>query len=253
VRGLVYCSVIGGCQLVYAVERAREWTTVLADWCEGQPQLGLFTGICRVHRAELMQLGGNWSDALQEIHKLSGDGDRTRIERAGAAYQEAEIHRLRGEYALAEAAYARAAEQGGDTQPGLALLRLAQGQTDAAQGGIRRAFAAASEPLRRARYLSAYVEIMLATGALEEAATISAELDATVRLYNTPVLRAMAARAAGSVALARGELATALPLLRDAFAIWQELDAPFIAARLRTEIAEAYEALGDADGARLER
>lgn len=253
VRGLVYCSVIAGCQLVFAVDRAREWTDVLAKWCAAQPQLGVFNGACRVHRAELMQLGGDWNDALGEIAALPRGRAPGEADRAGAAYQQAEIHRLRGELADAEAAYERAAAHGGDTQPGLALLRLAQGQVEAARGGVGRALATTRDPLGRARYLPAQIEIAIAAGALEDAEAACRELSETSRTYATPMLRAIATHSEGSLALARGDAVVALPLLKLSHDTWQDLDAPYLAARLKTELAAACDALGDRDGARLQR
>jgi DNA-binding CsgD family transcriptional regulator len=253
VRGLVYCSVIAGCQLVYAVDRAREWTSVLSDWCQEQPQLGFFSRTCRVHRAELMQFSGAWNDALAEIAVLPEARWRGGADLAGAAYQAAEIHRFRGEYREAEAGYAQTAEHGGDTQPGLALLRLAQGAIDAAVGGIGRALQTTADPLRRARYLPAAVEILVTAGKLEEAENASHEMTETARLFGTPMLQAIDTHAGGAVALARSDAATALPLLKASHDAWQALDAPYLTARLKVKIAAACEMLGDADGARLER
>jgi DNA-binding NarL/FixJ family response regulator len=253
VRGLVYCSVIAGCQLVFAVDHAREWTAVLNEWCEAQPQLGIFTSTCRLHRAELMQMGGAWADALAEIAVLEASPRLGPIDRAGAAYQEAEIHRARGEHAAAEVAYARAAEDGGETQPGLALLRLAQGRMNDAVGGIRRALATTMLPLKRARYLPAAVEILIAARAIDEAVAACRELHAIAEQFRTPMLQAVAAHARGSLALAQDDATAALPELQAAQAMWQELDAPYLVARIRLEIAEACHTLGDEDGARLER
>jgi DNA-binding NarL/FixJ family response regulator len=253
VRGLVYCSVIAGCQLVFAVDHAREWTAVLAKWCETQPQLGMFTSTCRVHRAELMQMGGAWADALAEIAVLEASPRLGAVDRAGAAYQQAEIHRARGEHAAAEAAYARAGEAGGETQPGLALLRLAQGRIDDAAGGIRRALATTTVPLKRARYLPAAVEIFVAAGAIEGAVAACHELHGIAGQFGTPMLQAISAHARGTLALAQGDAAAALPELKSAQAMWQRLDAPYLVARIRLEVAAACRALGDADGARLER
>jgi DNA-binding NarL/FixJ family response regulator len=253
VRGLVYCSVIAGCQLVFAVDHAREWTAVLAKWCEAQPQLGIFTSTCRVHRAELMQMGGDWADALAEIAVLEASPRLGPIDRAGAAYQQAEINRARGEHAAAEAAYGRAAEAGGETQPGLALLRLAQGRIDDAAGGIRRALATTTLPLKRARYLPAAVEILVAAGAADEAIAACRELHEIAEQFGTPMLQAVAAHARGTLALQQGDAVTALPELKASQALWQQLDAPYLVARIRVEIAEACRALGDEDGARLER
>src|SRR5919197_2536772 len=69
VTGLIYCSVIDGCQQVYELGRAREWTTALTRWCEEQPDMVAHTGLCLIHRAEIMQLHGSWSDALEEARR----------------------------------------------------------------------------------------------------------------------------------------------------------------------------------------
>ena len=253
VRGLVYCSVIACCQQIYAVDRAREWTAVLAHWCDAQPQLGIFSGACRVHRAELMQLDGAWSKSIEEVRRVTGRNPTLVAgERAAAAYQEAEIHRLRGEFAAAERAYGDASEAGGETQPGLALLRLAQGQLETAAASIRRAVDAAIDPLRSVRFLPAYVEIMLATGDISEARSGAARLAIAAGTYGTPVLEAMAAHALGGVELAAGHAREALPALKRAFDIWQGLDAPYLAARIRVALGQAYSALDDEDGGRLE-
>jgi DNA-binding NarL/FixJ family response regulator len=252
VRGLVYCSVIAGCQMVFAVDHAREWTAVLGKWSDTQPQMA-FSGTCRVHRAEIMQIGGAWKDALAEIEKLPIGPRAGGINAAAAAYQEGEIHRARGEYADAESAYVRVAEAGGDTQPGLALLRLSQGRIEDATGGIRRVLAANTSPLRRARYLPAAVEILLATAKPEEATEACKELAAIAASYATPVLQAVAAHAEGAIALKEGDAGKALSCFNAAYATWHRLEAPYLAARIRVDIADAYAALGDADGSRLER
>ena len=163
--GLMYCSVIDTCRQVYALGRAREWTAAFSSVCEQQPEMVAFTGICLVHRAEILQLQGAWPDALTEACRACERAQRAERKPPGAAlYQQAEIHRLRGEFAKAEDAYRAASELGCEPQPGLALLRLAQGRTDAACAAIRRLTSATSDRLRRARLLPAHLEIMLAHG-----------------------------------------------------------------------------------------
>ena len=49
---------IMGCQEVYALRRAQEWTAALTRWCEEQPEMVAFSGRCLVHRAEIMELHG---------------------------------------------------------------------------------------------------------------------------------------------------------------------------------------------------
>lgn len=251
-KGLVYCAVIASCQRVFAVDRAREWTAVLDGWCRLQEQLGMFSGTCRVHRAELMKFGGLWSEALDEARRvtagLSADDDG----RASAFYEEAEIHRLRGEHRAAELAYERASALGGEPQPGLALLRLDQGRFDIASGAISRAVITSRTDLDRARFLPAQVEIMLAVGNSSEAQAAAHDLEEIAALYDTPVLQAMSAQASGLVLLDAGNPEDALRSLRLALQLWLMLAAPYVAARVRVGLAAACGVLGDIEGARME-
>ncbi|HEX5795191.1 MAG TPA: hypothetical protein VFY19_05090, partial [Geminicoccaceae bacterium] len=229
VTGLIYCSVIDTCQQVYALGRAREWTSALAQWCEEQPEMVAFTGTCLVHRAEIMQLRGAWRDAIEEARRACDRFSRgIDPEPPGSAlYQQAEVHRLRGEAAAAEEAYRGASRWGRDPQPGLALLRVAQGRTDAAAAAIRRAVSATADRLQRTRLLPAHVEIMLAVGDIQEARGASRELEVIAESLDTGVLGAIAAHARGAVELAEGDARAALGSLRRAFQVWQRLEAPY--------------------------
>ncbi len=143
VTGIVYCGVILACQEVYEVRRAREWTRALSDWWALQPEMVAFTGRCLVHRAEVLQLGGAWRDALDEARRAGERFVETKNPAAGLArYRQGELLRLQGEFAAAEDAYKAASALGWEPQPGLAQLRLAQGRSDAAAAAIRRAEAA---------------------------------------------------------------------------------------------------------------
>jgi DNA-binding CsgD family transcriptional regulator len=253
VVGIVYCGVILACQDVFEVGRAREWTHALATWAEQQRDLVAFTGRCLVHRAEILQLGGSWPDALEEARRACGRFVETRNPAAGVAhYRQAELRRLRGEFAAAEEEYREASRFGWEPQPGLAQLRLAQGKLDAALAMIRRASAELSEPLKRAALLPAHVEIALAAGAVSEAGTASRELDELAGRYESAMLGAMAAHARGTVALAEGELHAALVSLRQALRTWLDLDAPYEVARTRAAVGQACVALGDEEAAALE-
>jgi DNA-binding CsgD family transcriptional regulator len=254
VTGIIYCSAIASCHRVYALDRTREWTAALASWCQAQPQLVMFTGHCLAHRAEILQMGGSWPEAVEEARRAVEHCVRD-IERqaAGSAhYQQAEIYRLRGEFEAAELAYRNASRSGMEPQPGLALLRLAQGDRDAAASAIRRVVGATSDRLQRTRFLPAHVEIMLAVGDLEEARAGSRELEETASSFNTEVLAAIAAHAWASLQLAEGNAHAVLDPARRAFGIWQQIGAPYLAARLRLLLARACVALGDLDGAQLE-
>jgi tetratricopeptide (TPR) repeat protein len=140
VTGLIYCSVIEGCQQVYELRRAAEWTAALTRWCEAQPDMVSFTGRCLVHRAEIMQLHGAWPQALEEARRAGQRFAQVKnpVSAGEASYRRGEIHRLRGELEPAEEAYREASRCGWEPQPGLALLRLAQGDDHAAAAAIRR-------------------------------------------------------------------------------------------------------------------
>jgi DNA-binding CsgD family transcriptional regulator len=255
VTGVLYCSLISSCRRIFALERAREWTAALSRWWEGQPQLVAFTGACLVYRAEILQLAGDWPDALDEARRAA-DRVRRSLERDTAAlacYQQGEIHRLRGEFPAAELAYRAASGFGLEPQPGLALLRLSQGQKDAAATAVRRVLGGTRDSIARLRLLPAGAEIMIACDALDEARGACAELEAAAARLRMDVLSAMAGYARGALCLAEGDAAAALPPLRTAFDIWRAVGAPYIAARARVLIARACDVLGDRDGATLER
>jgi ATP/maltotriose-dependent transcriptional regulator MalT len=253
VTGLMYCAVIGACQEVCAASRAREWTYALSDWCGQQPEMIAFTAACLVHRAEVMRLHGAWNEALAEAERASRrDTKRDPRSTAEAYYEMAEIHRLRGDASEAENAYRDASRYGYEPQPGLALLRLAQGRTRIAAAAIRRVAGATEAPLARAKLLPAYVEIMIAVGDLAAAHEAADELDRTAARFSTELVAATAAQARGETELADGDAYAALASLRRALGFWQDLQAPYPAARARVSIALACRALGDEDGAALE-
>jgi DNA-binding CsgD family transcriptional regulator len=255
VTGIVYCTVIGCCQRVFAIDRAREWTAALDAWCRAQPQLAIFTGECRVHRSEIMQIQGAWQEAIDEARNvaegLRGSTDPGGI--ASAFYQQGEILRLRGEYDAAESAYRSASQHGREPQPGFALLRLACGQTEPAAAAIRQVVSSAPDAHTRARYLPAAVEILLAAGDLDGAEQAACDLEQIAAGSPIDILAALASHARGSVQYAGGDAHSALGPLRHAFSSWQQVGAPYLCARLRVEIASVLHALGDEDGADLER
>jgi DNA-binding CsgD family transcriptional regulator len=252
--GVVYCGVIACCEEAFEPRRAREWTNALTRWCEQQPQMVAFTGRCLAHRAGIMQLHGEWRDALEEA-RLARERCEQATNRAAtgqALYQQGELLRLLGDFTAAEEAYRDANRYGREPQPGLVLLRLGQGDVDAAAGAIRRALGESTEPLQRATLLPAYAEIMLAVGDVEEARNSSRELGEIAAGSESAMLGAITARVRGAVELAEGDARAALVSLRHAWQVWQELEAPYEAARARVLVALACRALGDEDSAALE-
>ena len=253
VTGLMYCSVLEVCNKVYATNRAHEWTAAFARWCEPQSESLAFSSVCLVHRAEVRQSHGEWAAALEDACRACEREARGNRKPPGAAlYQRGEIHRLRGEDAEAEKAYRSASDAGYDPQPGLALLRMAQGQADAACAALRRALHTTTKQSRRAALLARGVEILLATGAIDAAREAWRELSMLSDVLDADALRAAAAEAEGAIVLAEGKPDAALGPLRRAFERWTHLDVPYDAARARVLIGVACQALRDEETSRLE-
>jgi DNA-binding NarL/FixJ family response regulator len=252
--GNIYCHLMAAFHELADVRRAAEWTEATGRWLAGLPAAVLFTGICRVHRSQVLQLKGAWAQAEREATLVCQDLAELHVAAvAEGHYQLGELRRLRGELAGAEDAYRQAHRLGRDPQPGLALLRLAQGRAATASASIRAALAAVSaDRLARARLCAAQVEIALAAGEPEVAGRACEELQQTASTYGSSGLEAAALQARGAVLGAGGRPEAALPTLRAACRRWQELDAPYEAARVRLLLAAAYRALGDGDAAMRE-
>lgn len=252
--GNLYCQVMSLCIELGDTPRARAWTDATERWCQEHGNAAMFTGICRVHRAQLLHLEGDWAAAERSAERACRDlADMNVGAVAAARYELGELHRRRGDLTAAEAAYTHAQELGHDPQPGLALLRLAQGRTTAARTAVDASLATRDQPLRRAPQLAAQVTIAGATGDTATARAAADELRSIAERFPSPVLVATARHAEGSARRLTGDAPGAVALLRDAASRWRELSAPFEAAQARLELSHALTAIGDLDGAGTER
>jgi tetratricopeptide (TPR) repeat protein len=256
--GIIYCVTIDSCQALGDCGRASEWTEVANRWCDRLDVTG-FPGACRVHRAQIMRLQGDWPKAEEQaIQACEELHDYNRSVTAAGFYEIGEIRRRQGDFAAAEEAYRKADELGRDPQPGLALLRLAQGKVDAASTAIRRALAHEElDPLSRSRRLPAQVEIALAAGELRRAREAADELEAIADTYRvdgrrTPVFEGTVQLADGRIRLAEHDWEGAAAALRSARDTWNKVGAPYETAQARMLLGLAYRGGGDEDGAREE-
>jgi DNA-binding NarL/FixJ family response regulator len=252
--GIVYCAVILECMVLLDLPRATEWTGALGEWCDAQADLVPFRGQCLVHRSQLQQAAGDWAEASTTAEAACRRlTDPPHPALGMACYQQAELHRLRGAFDQAEAAYRRASRHGRSPVPGLALLELARGEVGAAAATIERARREAAGPIvERPALLAAAVEILGAAGDGPGARAAADELRALAAGSASEVLVALAAQATGTVLVGEGDPAAALAGLRTAATVWRSLHMPYEAARTAVVLATACAALGDRVSAQLE-
>ena len=251
--GWVYCGTIGACRDLADYRRASEWTEATTRWCERQSVTG-FPGICRVNRAEVIERRGSWAQAEQEARKACDELQRFQISEVAALgfYAIGDIRLRMGDLPAAEDAFRRAHELGTVPEPGLALVRLAQGDPAAAAASLKRALANEQERSPRARLLPAEVEVALAVGDRERAREASKELDALAVTFGTVAMDAIAGSARAALQLADGDAVAAEKTIGAALRQWQELEMPYDVAKARVLLAAALRAQGDEAAAKLE-
>ena len=248
--GIVYSAVIQACMEMLDLRRAAEWTGALDAWCTAQPGLVPYRGQCLVHRSEILQAQGAWTEAIAEVEEARRRLTATAHPAVGLAlYQLAELHRLRGEHEAAARAYREAGERGREPSPGLALLFAAQGNLESALATVDRMLDETRGRIDRPTMLSAAVDVRLAAGDVVGARAACEELSMIADARGVPLLTAKSAYASGTVLLAEGDEHAALSALRRACTAWLDLEMPYDAARARVQIASACRALCDEDAA----
>jgi class 3 adenylate cyclase len=259
---IAYCSAVCGTQALAEYERAEEWTDGMERWCR-RHSLGSFHGWCRVHRAEIKRLHGQWEEAEAEARQASEEVSAyVRMERGWPLYEIGLIRLRIGDLAGAEEAFLEANELGWDPQPGLSLLRLAQGDVEAAAASIRDALDNPSQivswerppnsDVRLVPLLEAQVEIAFANGDLDRVRWAAGELERVAEQLGTKAFKAIAATSHGRAALLEGEPAIARRSLQEGVQLWRGLGAPYETARARVGLAAAYRMDGMEDRALLE-
>jgi class 3 adenylate cyclase len=251
--GIVYCVTISVCRDLNDWRRAGEWTDAAERWCSRE-RVGVFPGVCRVHRAEVMHVRGSWADAEREARRACEELRSYNVEiTARGLYEIGEVRRRVGDLEGAAEAFRQAHELNWSPEPGMSLLRLVQGDVAAAHASITRALAAVhGSTLARLRLLPAAAEIALAAADLDSVRATVAGLAEGAVTYRTPALDAAAAYAQGRLQVVDGDTDAAAATLRHAVERWHAVGAPYEVARARTALAEAYRAAGDDSAARLE-
>jgi ATP/maltotriose-dependent transcriptional regulator MalT len=253
--GWVYCSVILACKDLADLRRAGEWTEAARVWCEALPATTPYSqGLCRIYRGEVLALRGAWAEAEAEMRRAHQELLPHKPQGAAEASSGVgEVLRRRGDLAGAEQAFVRAQQLGWDPQPGMALLRLAQGRTEAAAAALRFALASPTvDRFGRARLLAAQVEVAIAAGALDEARRAARELVTIADGLSSAVVRATASMAQGALQLAAGSPTAALEQLLRGLSGWRELQLPYEEATARLLIGTIQRMLGDEEGGRIE-
>jgi len=252
--GTVYCSTIFACRNIGDWQRAAQWTDESLRWCERHSVSG-FPGLCRLHRAEIVRMRGSLAEAERDAEDACEELLSWAPRYAGWAYHElGEVRRRRGNLQGARAAFARALDVGFDPQPGLALLRLDEGDPEGALAAINRRMAERDAFTQEARVLllPAQITVALAAGDLGVVRTALTELEEAAAQYGAIAVLASASVARGALKLAERRPLDAIAPLREGWRLWSELASPFDAAQARALLGQAYAQTGDLVAARLE-
>lgn len=247
--GKVYCSLISACETLGDLRRATEWSEATARWAQRHP-FAVFPGLCRVHLASSLRARGEWTEAEQQAERACAELATLNVPNAAMGYAEiGEIRRRIGDLTGAEDAFRRSEQLANQPPPGLALLRLAQGDVDGAVAIITRALDEISwDRLARARLLPAHAQIALASGNIPRAVVAVDELESIATDFASPALNASALSTRGRVQLASNDRAAA-STLQQAAEHWTDLGVPHEVATAKMLQGAARRQAGDPDGA----
>jgi tetratricopeptide (TPR) repeat protein len=255
ISAVVYCTVIDACTDLADYERAYEWTDSASSLCESGA-VGGFPGICRIHRAELLRLRGEWHKAAEEAEHACAVLQSYGMA-LGVGMAEAELGMLRlhlGDLEAADTAFRDAHRNGMNAQPGRSLLLLARGDVNGAATALDRCIRELGEdPLGRAKLLPARVDVALAAGDLEGASAAAGDLASIAARFSSNGLIAYSTSANVALALALEDTEAAIAAGRRAVTLWTAIKAPSETSKARLLLAEAYERAGDTQEARFER
>lgn len=252
--GSIYCTLMSICHELADLRRASQWTDATARWCDGFDHAVMFVGVCRMHRAQLLQVQGAWAEAESEIALVCEELARMNVVAVGMAHYElGEVRRCRGDLAGAEAAYGDAHRYGRDPHPGLALVWIAQGRIHAAAAALDATLRCTVDPLARTSLWAALVEAAVGTGDLQTARMAADELDRAAVTYGSSGLNAAAQLARGRVLLADGDPGGAAESLATARRQWHDIGAPYQVAQARLLLSDALARQGNDEAAARER
>ena len=261
--GVVFCELVCALQGLAHYDRAEEWTDAMEHWSQTNA-IGSLHGRCRVHRAEILRLRGHCDEA--ETEALAACDELRPYLRRELGWPLSELGQIRlhkGDIDGAEEALLAARNLGWQAHPALAVVWQTRGDAGSAIDALRDALEQPSyvpskerppnTPLWRAPLLAAHVDAEVEGGDLDRARRSAEELSEIATRYGSAALLASAATAAARLRLGAGDPAAAAGAFVDAVRLWNEVGAPYEAARARLGLADACAAGGNKDRARHER
>jgi len=252
VTGRVFCNMIETCASMADYRSAIEWSDQTMRWCDGMGSSGGYPGVCRVRRAEFMRLRGAWSDAEEEARRAVGDLVVTRPY-MGEAFDVLGMVRLNlGDLTGAEEAFRQAHSLGSSSMPGLALVKLAQGEAAEGLSMIQSRLGSSEGLTARMKLLPSAVEIALGASDLAAADEHASELEGLAQRHDSDVWRAFSLMSTGRVAAAKNEPGEAAHSIQEAVPILIASGLPFEAARARVDLGRALIQTGSESLGQLE-